>query len=406
MVKIRRLNGFLIDVHCISESNLEVELDCSSLSWQEYSSLIHELEDLLSNIDERYSARSWLTRGRGLKARYKRVTAEDRRRKLRFSPFPSRFQNTLKNLRAYVYELVAMNCIVIEKVGRRKTYFLPKPLAPSLIYSIERINEVNIEKLRREVEEFRKSDDYLAIKNILYKHGLDPEILDKAYFHIGKFTVDIIPVDFNYNIDVDEVYRKMKKAEALKGLESLKKHIERKYREYALNVAKDIISRITVFAEEYDRTGGVIKLKNRIKQLIELADAVGLTMIVEEVFKPILEICNAPKRKRKEMIRKKFGTESLKEAVEKALSKQNMETVEYVFNPPISIDDGKVKWMEAKILEQYRKHGLKWRFKFVVGTNLVEKLQLTVPYDFNEERLEEIGRVVNWINKMSRRNRK
>ena len=64
------------------------------------------------------------------------------------------------------------------------------------------------------------------------------------------------------------------------------------------------------------------------------------------------------------------------------------------FNPPISIEDGKIKWMEAKILEPHRKHGLKWRFKFTVGTNLAEKLQLTVPYNFDEKNLEEIKRIV------------
>ena len=82
------------------------------------------------------------------------------------------------------------------------------------------------------------------------------------------------------------------------------------------------------------------------------------------------------------------------EEMEKALNKQNMKTIEYPFNPPISIEDRKIKWMEAKILEPHRKHGLKWRFKFTVGTNLAEKLQLTVPYNFDEKNLEEIKRIV------------
>ena len=80
--------------------------------------------------------------------------------------------------------------------------------------------------------------------------------------------------------------------------------------------------------------------------------------------------------------------------MEKALNKQNMKTIEYLFNPPISIEDRKIKWMEAKILEPHRKHGLKWRFKFAVGTDLAEKLQLTVPYNFDEKNLEEIKRIV------------
>ncbi len=92
--------------------------------------------------------------------------------------------------------------------------------------------------------------------------------------------------------------------------------------------------------------------------------------------------------------------------MEKALNKQNMKTIEYPFNPPISIEDRKVKWMEAKILEPHRKHGLKWRFKFTVGTDLAEKLQLTVPYNFEEKNLEEIKRIVKWINKISKKEKK
>lgn len=77
-----KLEGFLIDVHTVSEENLSVEVDCSHIPWDEYRQLIVDLEDLLSTIDEEHSVKSWLTRGRSLKAKYKRVAAEDRRRKL------------------------------------------------------------------------------------------------------------------------------------------------------------------------------------------------------------------------------------------------------------------------------------------------------------------------------------
>jgi len=136
MEKKTRLNGFLIDVRTVSEDNLMVEVDASNISWSEYKALVEELEDLLSAIDTEYSARSWLVKGRGLKASYRRVSAEDRRRKLRFVPFPSKFVNILKNTRAYIYGLVSDYCLVLEKVGNRKVYLLPKELTPLFLETV------------------------------------------------------------------------------------------------------------------------------------------------------------------------------------------------------------------------------------------------------------------------------
>ena len=92
--------------------------------------------------------------------------------------------------------------------------------------------------------------------------------------------------------------------------------------------------------------------------------------------------------------------------MENSLAGRETDIVELSFNPPISIEDRKVKWFESKVLEKYRRDGLKWRFKFAVGTDLAEKLQLTVPYNFDEKNLEEIKRIVKWINKISKREKK
>jgi hypothetical protein len=50
------LSGFIMDVRTVSESNLEVEVDASGIPWTEYKELVEEMEDLLSDIDERHSA--------------------------------------------------------------------------------------------------------------------------------------------------------------------------------------------------------------------------------------------------------------------------------------------------------------------------------------------------------------
>jgi hypothetical protein len=114
---MERLQGFIVSIHTVTESNLEVEVDTSPLKWDEYRKLIVDLEDSLNDIDLDHSARSELARGRSLKARYRRVSAEDRSRRLRFSPLPGKFTNTLKNLRAYV----------LHRAERRRLRHKPRP---------------------------------------------------------------------------------------------------------------------------------------------------------------------------------------------------------------------------------------------------------------------------------------
>jgi len=316
------LMGFLADVHCASESNLELEVDCSHIDWNEYKELILELEDLLSAIDEEHSVKSWLVKGRGLRARYRRVSAEDRRRRLHFSPFPSRFVNVLRNTRAYVYNLVAESCLVLESVGRRKVYLLPKHLAPFFVEAIERINEEVIEPLRKEIEDFRQGDDYLKIQQCLYRHKVDPTILKTAVFPIGNFVTDVLPVDFGYSVDVDEAYAKMRRTRAAKGLEILKRQIERRRREYALSAVSDVVNRILEMAEGLG--GKRRKVRDAVKKtdgLMEICNSLGLRDVNERVLKPLKQICEARYYQRAKLAEELFGEKNLKEGVDKELKR-------------------------------------------------------------------------------------
>lgn len=316
------LSGFICDVHCASESNLELEFDCSHIDWDEYRELILELEDLLSSIDEDHSVRSWLVKGRGLRARYRRVSAEDRRRRLHFSPFPSRFVNVLKNTRTYVYNLVAENCLVLESVGRRKVYLLPKHLAPFFVEAIERINEEVIKPLRKEIEDFRQSDDYLKIQQCLYSHKVDPTILKTAVFPIGNFVVDVLPMDFGYSVDLDEAYAKMRRTRATKGLEILKRQIERRQREYALSAVSDVVNRILEMAEGLGGKGRKVRhAVKKVDELMEICDSLGLREMNERVLKPLKKVCEAKYYQRPQLAEELFGEKNLKEGVDKELKR-------------------------------------------------------------------------------------
>jgi len=319
------LRGFIIDVRTVHESNLEVEVDCSHIDWEEYKAFVEELEDLLGVIDEEHSVKSWLVKGRSLRARYRRVSAEDRRRRLRFSPFPSKFSNLLKNTRAYVYGLVAENCLVLEQVGRRKVYLLPKHLAPFFVEAVDRINSEVIKPLREEVEEFRRSDEYLKIEQCLYSHKVNPAVLKTAVFQIGEYVVDVLPVDFGYSVDADEVYAKMKRAKAVKGLEILKRQIEKRLREYAFGAVSDLIKRVVEMAEGLERGAKIRNAAEKVEKLIEISDSLDLKEISEGVLKPLKRICEARSRKRKRLSEKLFGKPSLSEGVKEVLKTLHLE---------------------------------------------------------------------------------
>jgi hypothetical protein len=306
--------GFLVDVHCVSESNLEVEMDCSHIDMNEYKELIRELEDLLNTIDEKHSVR------RGSTAHYRRVSAEERKRHLRFSPFPSKFGNLLKNTRTYIYELMAENCLVIESAGKRKIYLLPKQLAPFFVEAVDRVNMEVIEPLKRDVEDFRQSDDYLKIQQCLYDHKVDPTVLKTSMFPIGNFIIDVLPVDFGYSLNADKVYAKMGREKTTRGIEILKREIEKKQREYALSAVSDLVKRILDMAEALTEPRRKVRsATEKVDKLMEICESLGLKKVNEEVLRPLKKVCRARHHQRPKLAEELFGEKSLKEGVDKEL---------------------------------------------------------------------------------------
>jgi len=247
------------------------------------------------------------------------VTAEERRRRLIFSPFPSKYRNLLRHTRDYVYGLVARYCLVLETIGNRKVYFLPKHLAPFFVEAVEEVNQRVLEPLRKDVEKFRGSNEYLRIKQILFKRGVDPRVLDEAPFHIGNYAIDVLPVDFSYSIEGDAVFTRMKATEALRGVDALRAQIERKRREYATKAVSEAVSRIVELAGRLRGVGRGKWLPKKVDELAGMCEDLGMGDVVEKVLKPLREICSAKPHQRKKLSEKYFGTEDVKEGVSKAL---------------------------------------------------------------------------------------
>ncbi len=312
------LQGFLVSIHTIHENILEVEVDTSGLKWDAYQKLVEVLEDHLHDIDRDYSVKSKLVRGRTLKARYKRISLDDRRRRLRFSPLPSKYSNLLKNLRSYVYtDLIPSTCFCLEKVAKRKLYFLPKGMAPYLLEVIDKMNTETLADANKEIEQFRQGNEYFSLIQLLNRHGLDTNVLSKASFVIGDFSVDILPVDFGYSIDMDDFYAQQTRMKHKKGLDALRRQITEKHQEYVAEVMRDIMRRLTplIVAESYRG----MRVKKKLGRLIEVCEGSGLNAISEEVIKPLLEICSARADKREALTEKHFGVKSLYKGVENAM---------------------------------------------------------------------------------------
>jgi len=178
-----------------------------------------------------------------------------------------------------------------------------------------------IEPLRKEIEDFRQTDDYLKVQQCLYDHNVDPTILKTSVFQIGSFIIDILPVDFSYSIDSDDVYAKMG-GKATSGLEILKREIEKKQREYALSAVSDMVKRILNLAETLAEPRKKVRsATEKVDKLMEICESLGLNKVNEKVLKPLKKVCRARHYQRSKLAEELFGEKSLRDGVDKELKR-------------------------------------------------------------------------------------
>jgi ribosomal protein L30/L7E len=189
------------------------------------------------------------------------------------------------------------------------------------VEAIDRVNVEVIEPLKREVEDFRQSDDYLKIQQCLYNHKVDPTVLKTSTFPVGNFTVDVLPVDFSYSPSSDEVYAKMG-SEASRGLEILKREIEKKQREYALSAVSDLVKRILDLAEALTEPRKRVRsATEKVDKLMEICESLGLNKVNEKVLRPLKKVCRVRHYQRPKLAEELFGEKSLREGVDKELKR-------------------------------------------------------------------------------------
>ncbi|MEM2905042.1 MAG: hypothetical protein QW587_04805 [Candidatus Bathyarchaeia archaeon] len=289
-----RLRGFFLSVHSPSDEHLQVQYDATGLAWGQYRRLVEGLQDLLREVDESYKEGLRL-RGRGLKARYKRGRSipmpeggkpiVERRRLLKFSPYPSRFTNILSNLRAELYAEINASCIVLQRFVsgyyRESIYLAPESELPRLIELKDSLNK-RIAELRRSCEEFKASDEAKQVRRLLEQYGFrgDP------YEGLGE---------------VPEVRMSFSQASIHPGVldavvdERVRLELQRQQTELFGETVKKLRETFDAAIGNIAKSRSLNSMRqavNRLDRLRAMAESVGLAALAESV-KPL---CDKPER--------------------------------------------------------------------------------------------------------------
>jgi len=284
------LKGFILKTYFPSEEQLMVTIDCSNLPPNLYFALIRELQDTLSIQDEIYAEK--FARARSLRARHKRIHAYgevQRKRILKFSPFPMRFSNEISYLRQRLYDKIHDYCIIVQqmKSGKfeRNLYLLPEDLAEQFVNEVEQLNTA-IEELNRKVQQYNLSE----VEAILNKYNLTLPIKN---FSIPKLQIDLTPVRFDAGL-VEEWAERSPTVAQLLG---------EKRKEIITKVVEDLKRRLEPIFKGILKERKMRKIKQRLEHLKQLAEAVGLKSLSETVITPLIEASENP-----EILETKYNT--------------------------------------------------------------------------------------------------
>ena len=272
------LSGFLASLHCPTEERLYGTVDATRLLSEEYMNFIRELQDVLHRIDIRYRGKP-LSGLRGIKARYVRVSANERRRRVKFSPYPNRWLNELKHIRQKAYNLLNSYAIGIETLTqgyyKDKIYLLARGRTREFLSAVEQLDR-ELDEIRKQVREY----DYSNIKTLLHKYRLDWEI--EPARDVGHIRADLLPVSFSTAIQ-EWVTKDPKVA----------KQLEQQERELIEQLLVGIRGRVLDIVKSIGKVK-TERLLDRLKRLRETAEDLGLKALSETILVPLEEVVKKP----------------------------------------------------------------------------------------------------------------
>jgi hypothetical protein len=107
-----------------------------------------------------------------------------------------------------------------------------------------------------------------------------------------------------------------------KGIEILKREIEKKQREYASSALSDVARRIVELAEALTEPRRKVRnAEEKVEKLMEICESLGLGKVKEEVLNPLKKVCRARPYQRSKLAEELFGEKSLKDGVDKKLKR-------------------------------------------------------------------------------------
>ena len=296
------VEGFLLSVSVPTEERLSVTVNASKIGWDRYRRLIYTLQDHLAVIDDAYKKRE--TRGRGVGARYRRISQQRRTRTLRFIPYPSRFANILRTIRRDLYFEVNSRCLVLNMMQfgyfKRNIYLLPYNQAPAFMAYVEERNK-EIEDLNRQIAEFRKTGYFKDIRDILSGSGLDPNVLNGGV-KIPRISVDLTPLRLDPSVVEEIIETKYKRVferiseEEKRGLEALRRELESKRRELVVKSIESLRSKLDEIVKNIVAGKKLKDVKKELERLRSLASDVGLEAVANTVIRPLIEVTEDPSK--------------------------------------------------------------------------------------------------------------
>lgn len=287
------LKGLILNVHVPTEQQISVAVDVSSLGNEGYMNFVTSLQDLFRDIDPTYAADIEKADGTTVKAHTRGRTIEGRHfinydtakrgNGIRVVPYPSRYVNRLKAVRAEVYRIVNVYCLVLQKMKlgyfERNLYILPKNRAVQFLTEIEALEKEDIAPINQAIVDFRATADYERVKIVFQKHHMSTINLEQPH-RIGHIEVELTPLGLDPAV-LDEVVAK-------KVRDSQRAYIEQAIR----NIQAQVEPIIHKIAEKQEIAGA----KDQLAKLQQLAEETGLEALAATVIVPLTEIIDNPEK--------------------------------------------------------------------------------------------------------------
>ena len=270
-----KLRGFFVSISCPTEAYFQVRIDCSDLNGPAYLNLVRELQDLLAYIDELYAKRDLERRSRSLKARYQRISADERRRIITFFPIPSSIVNAIRYQRHKLYQALSDNAVTLEivRMGNHKenVYIMPPENAEKFLAEVDSINR-KLKEIASTAQRFDKGEIELLLSR--YNLDLPPNSVD-----FPDIRVDLTPITFTGALE--EWASKSPRVREL---------LERKERELVKSIGENLKKRLEPSLKEIERLTQEMlsekelsNIKIRLERLRNLTAGLGFTELSADI---------------------------------------------------------------------------------------------------------------------------